>query len=176
MEVEARLEMSRTLSAQIIEDLPVAVFAVDASHRIAKLNDRTARIAGMDKVSILRDGCFGLFCEHKTRFDKCPGHASLHTGNPWDGEADLDGRHYCVSVRPLRIDGRTPLSLVTLDDQTEMVAHRRLLEKMVPRLEFLLKTGERIRDCIATFATTSQKPDEVFSSILSTIVETMGAT
>ena len=176
MEVEARLGLSRTISEQIIEDIPVALFAVDAEHRIARLNERTARIAGMDKGRILREGCFGLFCDKKTHFEKCPGHASLHTGDPWDGEADLDGRHYRVAVRPLRVDGRTPLSLVTLDDQTDVAKHRKLIEKMVPRLEYLLETGDRIRDCIARFATTNQEPDEVFSSVLSTIVETAGAT
>ena len=162
MEVEARLGLSRMLAEQLIEQIPVAVFVIDDRHRIAMLNGHTARIAGMDARDVLREGCVGLFCDGKTDFAACPGFASFRTGANWDGEVELKGRHYRVAVRPIRDGDRIPYSLVMLDDRTEHLHNRRLLEASVLRLERLLRQSDRIRAFLTGLAT-NQDPAEVLN-------------
>ena len=162
MEDEARLGLSRMLAEQLIEQIPVAVFVIDDRHRIAMLNGHTARIAGMDARDVLREGCVGLFCDGKTDFGACPGFASFRTGANWDGEVELKGRHYRVAVRPIRDGDRIPYSLVMLDDCTENLHNRRLLEASVLRLERLLRQSDRIRAFLTRLAT-NQDPSEVLN-------------
>ena len=161
---------------KIVDSLPFSIFMVDPEHRIVLLNEKTTEIARESKAEILRQGCFGLFCDKKTHFEKCPGHASLYSGESWQGEVDIDGRHYLVSVCPLKFGDVIPYSLVSLYDQTDMVRHRRAMEQLIPRLEFLLETGAKIRDCVAAFTTTNQSSDALFSTVLSTIAELTNAT
>jgi len=165
---------SGALASQIFEALPVAVFLVDPEHRISMLNERTARIAGMGKEEIYREGCFGLFCDKKTHFEKCPGHASLYSGEPWDGEVDLDSRHYHVHVRPLRDGDRVPYSLVVLDDRTDESRNTHLLNKLVERLGRLLVQSSRIRGYLAGFSTASSA-EEVRDTSIRGAAELLGA-
>ena len=163
------------LAREVFDLLPVSFFLVTPDHRIAILNHATEKLAGMSREQILREGCFGPFCDHKTHFEKCPGHASLSTGRDWDGETDIHGRHYAVAVRPLRRGDTVPYSLVTLTDTTDIVRHRSVLEKVVPRLENLLRNTATIRDCIGQFAT-SEDPDVIFTAALRTIADLFNAT
>ena len=112
------MSQAQVLLQSIFEHLPHPTFLVTPDHRVAFLNQAVEKLAGVPRDQILRDGCFGLFCDKKTRFEKCPGHVSLYSGKPWDGEVELGGRHYEVSVRPLRIGDTIPYSLVSLSDRT----------------------------------------------------------
>ena len=174
MEVEARLGLSHTLSKQLIEHIPVALFAIDAEHRVAMINRQMARLAGKDAGEILRGGCISLFCEGRTQFGKCPGLASIRTGKDWNGEIDLGGRHYHVSVRPLRSGDRIPYSLVMLDDWTETHRNRRLLQNSILRLERLLLQSDRIRSFLTRLAT-NQGPVEVRNLAIREAAELLGA-
>ncbi len=166
---------SGMLASQVFESLPVAVFVVDPDHRIVMLNERTARIAGMSKAEIYRKGCFGLFCDGKTHFEKCPGHASLYSGQPWDGETDIASRHYDVHVRPLHDGDRVPYSLVVLDDRTDEIRGTNLLNSLVERLGRLLEQSSRIRGYLAGFSTASSA-EEVRDTAIRGAAELLGAT
>ena len=160
-----RLRSARAFFGQIADELPGAIFLVNRSHRIVFLNDKTEKLARMARDQIMRDGCFGLFCDHKTNFAKCPGHASLYSGEPWDGEVDLDSRHYVVHIRPLRVGDRIPYSVIVLDDQTESHRQRELLKKTIDRISVLLDQSTRIRRCLASFAT-AEDADAIYSTAL----------
>ena len=163
------------LDREVFDMLPVSFFLVTPDHRIAILNHATEKLAGMPREQILREGCFGPFCDNKTHFEKCPGHASLFSGRDWDGETVINGRHYAVAVRPLHHGDTIPYSLVTLTDTTDIVRQRSMLGKVVPRLENLLRNTAKTRDCIAQFAT-GEDPDVIFSAALRTIADLFHAT
>ena len=163
------------LAREMFDLLPYPLFLVTPDHRIAILNKATEKLAGMPREQILREGCFGVFCDRKTHYEKCPGHASLHSGRNWDGETDIRSRHYTVAVRPLRRGADIPYCLVSLADTTEFVHHRSVLEQVVPRLEKLLRNTATIRDCIGQFAT-SEDPDVIFTAALRTIADLFNAT
>ena len=164
-----------SLAHKVFDLLPVSFFLVTPDHRIAILNRATETLAGMPREQILREGCFGLFCDNKTHFEKCPGHASLFSGKNWDGETEINSRHYAVSVRPIRDGDAIPYSLVTLTDTTDVIHHRSVLEKVVPRLETLLRTSSSIRACMAEFAT-EQDSTIVIARAMRTAFELFHAT
>ena len=163
------------LAREVFDQLPVSLFLVTPDHRIAILNKATEKLAGVPREQILRNGCFGPFCDRRSHYEKCPGHAAFFTGKDWNGDTEINGRHYDVAVRPLRHGSEIPYTLVSLSDTTEFVHHRSVLEKVVPRLETLLRNTAKIRDCIVQFAT-GQDPDVIFTSALSTIADLFHAT
>ncbi len=165
---------SGPLVARIFEALPVAVFLVDRNHRIAMLNKHTERLAGMSRSEIFRDGCFGLFCDKKTHFEKCPGHASLYSGKPWDGEVEFDSRHYHVSVRPIHDGDNVPYSLIILDDRTKERRSTELLNTLVSRLERLLLQSSRMRGLLADFSM-SESAEKVRDMAISGAAELLDA-
>ncbi len=160
-----RLRSSRLLIDKVAAEIPVAVFLVNRNHQIVFLNRRTVEIAGMTREDILRAGCFAPFCDQRANYGKCPGHTSLLTGEPWDGETDIRGRHYKVAVRPLRIHGAIPYAVIILADDTEAFHQRRVLAATVDRISTLLDQSTRIRHCIESFAT-NENPDEIISIAL----------
>lgn len=168
----AAAEERISLFQKVIDILPLATFLVTPDHRISILNTAVEKLSGISRQQILLEGCFGLFCDHKTNFAKCPGHGSLYSGKPWDGETDLDGRHYEVAVRPLHIGDAVPYSLVALTDRTIQYRQHHNLELLVPRLEMLLRHSAGIQDCLASFATSTsstqlgEKALQVAASIL----------
>ena len=160
-----RLRVARQLIEKVAEELPVAVFLVNRTHQIVFLNRRTLEIAHMTREEIIRKGCFGPFCDQQAHYEKCPGHASLHTGEPWDGEADIEGHHYKVSVRPLHIGDTIPYSVVILGDDTEAFHQRHVLANTIGRITTLLDRSTRIRHCLESFAT-SERPEDILSIAL----------
>ncbi len=169
------MSQAQVLLQSIFENLPHPTFLVTPDHRVAFLNQAVEKLAGVPRDQIFRDGCFGLFCDKKKHFEKCPGHVSLYSGKPWDGEVELGGRHYEVSVRPLRIGDTIPYSLVSLSDRTLQFKQHRSLAKLVPRLESLLRHTVGIRDCLAYFATTTD-PGALVRRALDTAASVLDAT
>ena len=159
------LRSARHLIEKVSEELPLGVFLINRDHKIVYLNRRTAEIARMSRAEIFREGCFAPFCDHRTNYGKCPGHASLGTGQPWDGETDIEGRHYLVAVRPLRIGGVIPYSAVMLVDDTEAFHQRHVLANTIGRISTLLEQAMHIRRCLESFAT-SQDPQEILTTAL----------
>ena len=160
-----RLRSTRQLIEKVAEELPLAVFLINRDHRIIYLNRRTTAIARMSREEIFREGCFAPFCDHRANYGKCPGHASLSTGRPWDGETDIEGRHYQVAVRPLRIGDTIPYSAILLVDDTVAFHQRHVLATTIDRITALLEQSTRIRRCLESFVN-SQDPKDILSTAL----------
>ena len=163
------------LLRDIFDRLPLAFFLVTPDHRIAILNRATEVISGISREQTLREGCFGLFCDHKTHYEKCPGHAAFSSRSDWNGQTELNGRHYEVAVRPIHRGGEIPYTLVALTDTTDIFHHRSVLAKVVPRLENLLRTSASIRACVAELAT-EQDPTAVVARAMRTANDLFHAT
>ena len=159
------LRSARHLIEKVSEELPLGVFLINRNHKIVYLNRHTAEIARMSREEIFREGCFAPFCDHRANYGKCPGHASLSTGQRWDGETEIGGRHYLVAVRPLRIGGVIPYSAVMLVDDTEAFHQRHVLANTIGRISTLLEQAMHIRRCLESFAT-KQDPKDILATAI----------